>query len=55
MLDQLNKLRIEMKHFSKTATAGGGNSDVFVIFTPDIGKVSHFDEHMFQRGLETTN
>ena len=25
-----------MKQFSKTATAGGGNSNIFVIFTPNI-------------------
>ena len=51
VLDQLNKLRIEMKHFSKTATAGGGNSDVFVIFTPDIGKVFPFWRAYVSKGV----
>ena len=30
---------------------GGGNSNIFGIFTPKIGEDdSHFDEHIFQRG-----
>jgi len=30
---------------------GGGNANIFGIFTPKIGEDdSHFDEHMFQRG-----
>ena len=31
---------------------GGGNSNIFGIFTPEIGEDSHFDEHIFQRGGE---
>ena len=29
---------------------GGGNSHIFLIFTPKIGEVIQFDEHIFQMG-----
>ena len=29
---------------------GGGNSNVFGIFTPKLGEDFQFDEHIFQRG-----
>ena len=29
---------------------GGGNSNIFGIFTPKIGETIQFDEHIFQRG-----
>ena len=29
---------------------GGGNSNIFGIFTPKMGEDSHFDEHIFQMG-----
>ena len=31
-------------------TLGGGNSNIFGIFTPTWGNDSHFDEHIFQMG-----
>ena len=34
---------------------GGGNSNIFVIFTPKIGEDFQFDEHIFQMGGSTTN
>ena len=55
MLDQLNKLRIQMNHFSKTATAGGGNSNIFVIFTPNIGEDEPILASIFFKGVETTD
>ena len=29
---------------------GGGNSNIFWIFTPKLGEDSYFDEHIFRRG-----
>ena len=29
---------------------GGGNSNIYVVFTPNIGEDSHFDDHFFQLG-----
>ena len=29
---------------------GGGNSNIFVPFTPIWGRLTHFDDHIFQRG-----
>jgi len=29
---------------------GGGNSNIFAIFTPIPGEMIQFDEHIFQRG-----
>ena len=29
---------------------GGGNSNIFGIFTPKFGEMIHFDEHIFQMG-----
>ena len=35
---------------------GGGNSNIFGIFTPKIGEDEpNFDEHIFQMGGSTTN
>ena len=33
---------------------GGGNSNIF-IFTPKIGEMIQFDDHIFQMGGLTTN
>ena len=32
------------------ASLGGGNSNIFGIFTPILGEMIQFDEHIFQRG-----
>ncbi len=29
---------------------GGGNSNIFVMFTPILGEMIQFDEHIFQMG-----
>ena len=31
-------------------TLGGGNSNIFVIFTPNLGEMIQFDGHIFQMG-----
>ena len=33
----------------------GGNSIFFYFHLENWGRWTHFDEHIFQRGLETTN
>jgi len=40
-------LKSEMFQLS---TLGGGNSNIFGIFTPEIGEVIQFDEHIFPMG-----
>ena len=37
--------------FSKKESLGGGNSNIFGIFTPKIGEGSHFDSY-FSKGLK---
>ena len=34
---------------------GGGNSNIFEIFTPKFGEMIQFDEHIFEMGGSTTN
>ena len=34
----------------KNKGLGGGNSHIFVIFTPKLGEMIQFDEHIFQMG-----
>ena len=41
--------RYRSKNQTKT-TVGGGNSNIFVIFTTTWGRWTHFDEHIFQMG-----
>ena len=39
-----------MSRLQKYAQRGGGNSNIFGIFTPKIGEMIQFDEHIFQMG-----
>ena len=39
----------EESHWKHTKLAGG-NSNIFGIFTPKIGEIIQFDEHIFQMG-----
>ncbi len=42
-------------NFKKYTYLGGGNSNIFGIFTPKIGDMIQFDVHIFQMGGSTTN
>ena len=35
---------------SYVAKLGGETSNIFFMFTPNVGEGSHFDEHIFQLG-----
>ena len=37
-------------HTGNTQKLAGGNSNIFGIFTPKIGEIIQFDEHIFQMG-----
>ena len=42
--------RDEIPNFLRNQFLGGGNSNIFWIFTPIPGGMMQFDEHIFQMG-----
>ena len=44
------KCSLPTKKTGAIVVIGGGNSNIFGIFTPQIGEDFQFDEHIFQMG-----
>ena len=50
MENGLYKQKHELTSAVENLSHGGGNSNIFGIFTPILGEMIQFDEHIFQMG-----